>query len=644
MKRFLLFPLLVFCVGVAAQLPHPGSPLSKHESSAAYEKMKSKAQYQAKSGFGHWFIPAWDILEDYYNGSMDANVNHYANVVWPDSVVKYLSGGETHAWLHSMGQVIDPYAPWFSTTIHNNVQNTMLDSIFLLGWYENVDGVFEDTLVFEVVVNSPNSNPAFGGLVNNNTGASYSAPKMQGSTAQFGRGAHLTDPGRHVIKHVLTAQDSTADNTGRFITVSTGGIYIPSGAIIGVNVTYAPGYSYNVGDTIFSYDQSPPKAFSNSIRYGFYGVIDNNAHSDLFLDPNNTQGHYNTTYLILNDGRYGLYNNVLDDHMYPYGNWGLDLGVYLNWTPYPVSVDIGADTTICHGASYQLNSGYGSGYDSYWYYNSLNGPQLAKNQYLAVDSAGTYYVRVVGVLGGQGVDSITISTYPSYNYVTYDTICYGDSTQWRGQWYSMPGMHTEPHTTTLGCDSNYVLDLYMHGLPQQVTPIRHPGHGYLAPGDEGGIELNNSFAGTQYWTTSGGHIASPKMDGIGGKLTLASNYQPGVYTVMSESQYGCVRNQGDVEFYDSGVGLENQNALPEPTIQPNPNPGSFTLICNKQVSGIAHISIYCTSGRLVHNMVVNMEDPQQEISIQMHDPSPGVYFLKLTTERGRTYYNKVMVY
>lgn len=334
MKRIVISAMLVIAfIGMQAQSIEPASKIDAKQKVQSHKKMVN----MNTKDMG-WFIPAWDLLDDFYMGSMDGAVSHYANVMWPDSTVKYMSSGANQTWLHSFGMVIDPYADWYSNGVPDDgsVTSMQMDSVFVLGWYENVDGVFSDTLVFEIVVGEPTQQPAFDSVYNTNTGAAFSAPKMMGSTTLMGWQAKLTDPNKYVIKHVLTPNDSTL-NFGKFMQVNvsdyiTGGITVNPGEVVGVSATFVPGYSYNFGDTIFSYDAAVPTAYMNTMRFGFYGTDDANANPDLFLDPYNDAGHYNGTYLIMTDGRYGLYGGILDEIMYPYTDWGLDLGAFFQWT------------------------------------------------------------------------------------------------------------------------------------------------------------------------------------------------------------------------------------------------------------------------------------------------------------------------
>ncbi len=324
MKKIIISALCILAVaGLQAQVFSPVEKLTPESEMDFKVKMPSSKSPQ-------WIFPTLDMLDDFYQGAV--NSQGYANSIWPDStVVNVSSDGTTNfTWLHSMGIVIDPHSPYRTYHLEEAV-DYILDSVGISVFYENVDGVFADTLVFEVVTGLPGEEPAFGGLVNNNTGAQYSAPKMMGSSTHFGWGAQLTDPNKHTFKHVLTPEDSTM-SFNKIVTVGTGNINVPAGHIIGINVTYVPGYTYNFGDTLF--DWTDNGAQMNAMRYLFQALDDDPSAS--FLDPFNDLEYFNCSYLMLTDGRYGLYGGVLDEHMYPYDQWGAIIGAFIDG---PLSID-----------------------------------------------------------------------------------------------------------------------------------------------------------------------------------------------------------------------------------------------------------------------------------------------------------------
>lgn len=323
MKNIIISALCILAVaGLQAQVFTPVENLQAEKADFKVELPSSKNP--------QWVYPALDLLNDFYQGAVNNQL--YANSIWPDStMVNVSSDGTTNfTWLHSMGMVIDVHSPWRTPHMEEAIDYT-LDSVGISVFYENMDGVFADTLVFEVVTGLPGEEPAFGGLVNNNTGAEYSAPKMMGSSTHFGWGAQLTDPAKHTFKHVLTPEDSTL-STNKWVSVSTGGINVPAGHIIGINVTYVPGFTNNFGDTLFDWSNGGAKV--NAMRFLFQGLGDDPSAS--FLDPFNDLGFFNATYVMTTDGRYGLYGGVLDEHLLPQDNWGVYIGAFIDG---PMSVN-----------------------------------------------------------------------------------------------------------------------------------------------------------------------------------------------------------------------------------------------------------------------------------------------------------------
>lgn len=408
MKRILISAILLIAfVGVQAQTINSPQINEKHKEDA--KQIEKKADSKA----GSWFEPTLNLLNDFYGGSYDNAVTLYSNILWPDSAAQYLSNGPTHAWLNSMGFVVDPYADWYSQAIdidNQNVTNISLDSLYIVGWYENVNGVFEDTLVFEIVVDTATTEPAFSNIFYTDSSAFFSAPKMQGNSTLKGFEARLTDPNKYVIKHVLTDQDSTMGG-GKIMNFAiddyiSSGIDINPEEVVGISATFVPGYSYNFGDTIFDYDASTPHALKNAMRIGFYATDDPDANPNLFLDPYNDAGHYNGTYSIRTDGRYSLYDSSspLNECMLPQTSWGMYIGTYFDYTvgveenkntmemsihPNPVTDQINISVEDYNNASLEVYNLLGEVVKS----ETINSPNTNVN--VSGLNNGTYIVRVL---------------------------------------------------------------------------------------------------------------------------------------------------------------------------------------------------------------------------------------------------------
>lgn len=349
-KIYLLTVLVAFSLSIfAQQIPQSVKPTPDAKAKIANRNM-------SKSDEVGWFIPAWDLMDNFYGGY--TLVDHYANVLFPDSTVQYLSSGNpSYNWLTSIGTVLDPYSEIFTDPVKYGAPY-FIDSVFVLAWYEKVaqTASYTDTLVIELVwgERDPISTPPFRSIFIPGTDTLFfAAPSMQGSATQYGYGAGLTWPGKYVYKHILTNADSTME-FGKTIEIpigGLGGLAIPANCIAGVNITYVPGYPYAFGDTIFTYGGNT--GTKNAFRVGLYSTTDDATNPDLFYDP---YGFFNLAYMINKSGRYGTYTNaLLNQVMYPLTDWGFDIGFKLSVNTGVEKADAGKVSVYPNPANNELN-------------------------------------------------------------------------------------------------------------------------------------------------------------------------------------------------------------------------------------------------------------------------------------------------
>jgi hypothetical protein len=221
-----------------------------------------------------WFIPAWDLFDNFYGGDYSL-VSHYANLIFPDSIVRYESsnGSILYNWICAVGQVLDPYSPLFFEPLEQ-FQSYRIDSMFVLGWYRMVDATVVDTLIAEFVIGDPLTAPHFAHSIFTFPPDTLrtSPPRMLGDTTQMGYFAKLTAPDKIIVKYPLTTADSTL-SSGKYITLPVG-IEVPYGKVIGVSISFVPGYSYGYNDVMYSYNSGSPALTQtiNSLRVGLYSV------------------------------------------------------------------------------------------------------------------------------------------------------------------------------------------------------------------------------------------------------------------------------------------------------------------------------------------------------------------------------------
>ncbi len=276
------------------------------------------------SGITEWFSPAEDLLNHWYNTT--SAVSMYANPMVVDSAMITVSQASTdHIFTHHVGVICDPYSPFYPAHFSPST-SYFLDSIYIGGLYTVVNGSYTDTLIFEIVHNDAQTTPTFNSVMMplGPDTLYFSPPSITGSTALFGWGARLSDPAKTVIKKPLTPNDST----NMYHYVDIGNLQIPAGHVVGVSVTFKPGYSYNLGDTLIDYQAST--SYRNNFRYLLYATDNTTLNPHYFYEPYADLGHFNSSYSILTEGRYGTYAlPFLNDIMYPNTHRGHIMGLKL---------------------------------------------------------------------------------------------------------------------------------------------------------------------------------------------------------------------------------------------------------------------------------------------------------------------------
>lgn len=337
-KIFTFFIIVLFACSLMAQQLTSNQPFrydgfAPVNHSTLVQKLQMRATKELPIG---WMIPSWNLL-DYFYGSY-STVTHYANVIFPDSTATYESGGvTTHNWLNSVGGVFDPYSVMYdslqSAPLIATSQPYRIDSIFVLAWYNVVNGGVTDTLVLEIENGTPTTAPEFAWTVFNFTGdtINVSPPKVMGIATEKGFLCRMTAASKTVIKYPLKLTDST-NNLGKYITIPVH-YDVPAGKVTGLSITYVPGTTYNYGDLLYSYSHTSTPAL-NSIRMGLYGTTNTTTDPHVFQEPYNrwSSHHY------INTGvRYSSYTGTSawrNERMVSTMSWGFDIGYFItNTTP-----------------------------------------------------------------------------------------------------------------------------------------------------------------------------------------------------------------------------------------------------------------------------------------------------------------------
>lgn len=339
MKKFyFVLALLLFAMSVHSQqqssatVIYPdGIAIVKPETILQKQQMKPTKELPIG-----WMIPAWDLLD--YFWTTNSMCGHFANVIFPDSIVVYESGGTIrHNWLCSVGGVFDPYSIIYDSLQINplipQTQPYRIDSVFILAWYNVVDATIPDTLVIELVNGNATAAPEFAWSVFSYPTDTFdvSPPKVYGSTFEKGFLCNMTASSKTVIKYPLTLNDST-NLYGKYITIPVN-YNVPAGKVTGLSMTYVSGKQYSYGDMLHSYSGTQTPVL-NSFRAGLYSTTDAVSNPHIFADP---YYRWNSHHYINTMIRYAQYtggNTWRNERMASTMNWGFDIGYFItNTTP-----------------------------------------------------------------------------------------------------------------------------------------------------------------------------------------------------------------------------------------------------------------------------------------------------------------------
>ena len=268
--------------------------------------------------------------------------------VFPDSTVKNQTSATTFTYIHThkLGMVIDPASPVFGDSI-DRWTPYLIDSIYVAGVYNVVNGHFldhPDTLMVEIVWgNHPTSetdNSVFQTLrkiatINNQKIPFLADCIMNTPKSAQGNPGNVNAPlGSHkkIVKYLLTKHDSAVGDNGKGINIPLGGpgIHIPAGNIVGIAVTFIPGYVYHPNDIYYSQDGGTPATLNS-----FWGIyfVDKykpaNGSTYLFSDDVKN-GHCSTSQLLDARARYGTNKDtILNQSFFPNWDLGINMGFYI---------------------------------------------------------------------------------------------------------------------------------------------------------------------------------------------------------------------------------------------------------------------------------------------------------------------------
>ncbi|PLW93412.1 MAG: hypothetical protein C0592_06230 [Marinilabiliales bacterium] len=171
--------------------------------------------------------------------------------------------------------------------------------------------------------------------------------------------------------------------------------------------------------------------------------------------------------------------------------FGCDSVYTLNLLLHPSYIDL-TDTTVCNGTIMNWRSG-------------------------EYENTGTYYDSLQTINGCDSIFVLNLTVNPTFEDLINDSICFGDSVFWRSNYYSSTGTYYDSFTNIYGCDSSYVLDLYvfpstdaqiispdtfycLYNDPVTVSAV--PSGGIFSGSGISGSTFDPSLAGLGFWPVS----------------------------------------------------------------------------------------------------------------------------------------------
>ncbi len=130
---------------------------------------------------------------------------------------------------------------------------------------------------------------------------------------------------------------------------------------------------------------------------------------------------------------------------------------------------------------------------------------------------GTFYDHLYTSFNCDSIYKLNLTVKPSYYFTENASICQGETYVWHGNTYNAQGTYNQNNQTTLGCDSNYILNLTVNSLPNvsisgapdticfnysPVTLTGVPSGGAFSGTGMSGSQFDPASAGLRLWNIS----------------------------------------------------------------------------------------------------------------------------------------------
>lgn len=227
---------------------------------------------------------------------------------------------------------------------------------------------------------------------------------------------------------------------------------------------------------------------------------------------------------------------------------------------------------------------------------------------ILLTESGIYYDTLEGRITCDSIVQLDLTVHP-VGYVTYDTICYGETLLFNNMTLSTSGIYsTDTITSSYGCDSAQVIELTVLDSLQPDT--------YFSNG-----QLSTDAFATYQWYYEG----TPAPGATGQFHTPQNN---GFYQALVTNSHGCSGFSDAISV--TGLTIENNNA-DFINVYPNPMRGNQLKI--RTELPVEAITIYNTAGEVVKRTTLK--------NIDVSSLSKGLYVVCITTVDHRIFNKKI---
>lgn len=251
MKKVYLFAGMLLGVTLSAQQPvTPGPAVTQ---SRTFNKNKVMSAHQSADRNTSWWLNYAFAADSIYGNVAELN----ANYLFPDSSVlgEFGAGNFAPVWIHSIAQTMDPTSFYYNQTSGCTITDAdsySVDSLGIVYAYERniANPNIVDTLVIKLTHNTTTANWLSSGFIgataaNYNTDTvGFKIPKYD-YINNYAAGTTSTS----VVKIPLTDADTAVTFYG-YKAFGVGNFVVPAGKVVGVSISFLPGYAYAFGDTL----------------------------------------------------------------------------------------------------------------------------------------------------------------------------------------------------------------------------------------------------------------------------------------------------------------------------------------------------------------------------------------------------------